>query len=324
MLRRARKTLSRVAGWRVVFDPWCGDAEIPVLRAALAEGDPRPLIAAYEASGPIRREFLVHTATNDQPSIDFVTTWPDREPDRPLAWLLRGSQSVSEAWAARGRGYATTVEEDAWPTFIERLDAAERDLVEAARRGDPLAWSMMLVSGRGLEVPKEELAYRYRSATMASPALCTAADQYLQGLCAKWGGSDEAMFEFARDVVSSAPVGDPRHRLIPIAHFERGINFRDEAKGTGAYRQDPMARAEILAAAERSVFRPDFGTTPQHRLTLNWFAMALGWFRCFEEARPLFERIGIAPTLWPWAFYGDDAITVFLDYRRHSGILHAP
>jgi hypothetical protein len=128
------------------------------------------------------------------------------------------------------------------------------------------------------------------------------------------------MFAFARAVGDESAPGDPRHRLGAMAHLERAFAFREDTDGGEAYREDPVAHAEITGAAERSVFSSSFGTSAHHVLTLNTFAMAFGCFRRFDLARPLLERIGETPTRAPWSYFGERAGAVFLSYRRQAGL----
>ena len=82
---------------------------------------------------------------------------------------------------------------------------------------------------------------------------------------------------------------------------------------------DRTAHEEILAAAERSVFLPDRGTGPQDLLTLNWFAIAFGYFRMHDQARPLLEAIGSSPTQSPWDYW-PEPLRVYGEYRRDAGL----
>jgi hypothetical protein len=323
-LRRSRKAQGPAAGAApapsVSFDAWSGDPELPVLRASLEAGDREPLAEAYAAADPHRREVLVHQLTLEQPRVACLDTWPDDEPELALAHLLRGSQRIGLAWAARGHGRSQTVGESAWDVFFDGLRAAEQDLQRAVQLDDDgVGWSTLLVSGRGLQLTLDELRARYARATTTAPGLAFAADQLLQSLCTKWFGSADDSFAFAREIAASAPDGDPRHRLIAMAHVEHGIAIDDQV-GRDAYRLDPDAQREVLAAAERCVFADGFGDGVQERRTLNWCAMALGYFRSFDEARPLLERIGASPTVEPWAYFADGAAGVVASYREQAGL----
>jgi hypothetical protein len=315
VFRKVRRAKTAAA---VAFDPWCGDAEAPQLRSALEAGDTGRFAASYGAGDPQRREFLVERIVLDAPTLPVFDTWPEIEPGSALAFLGRGVQRIAAAWEARGAGYAETVGERAWDFFFEALREAEADLHRSIElEDDGVAWSFLITSGMGLQLSVEELRDRYSRATGAGQVMPSAADRFLQALCAKWLGSHEEMFAFARETSTTSPEGDPRHRLVAIAHFERGVDFREDAQGRDRYRADAAAQAEIIRAAERSVFSPDFGVTPQHRITLNAFALALGYFQRADVAALLFEGIGDAPTSAPWDAFGDPR-AVFLRFRQES------
>lgn len=312
MFRRRKATCT--------FDPFYGDAEVVALRRSLEAGDIGPLTAAYAQADPHRREVLAHSLTLNLPPVPVIDQWPQAAPDSALAFLMRGTQGIAVAWELRGRGYIETVDPEGWQKFYDRLKVAEADLRMSIELddGDGVAWSSMLVTGRGLQKPVDELRERYRRAITAAPGLAFAADQLHQSLCAKWFGSHEEMFAFARSVCADAGPGDLRHRLIPASHFERALEFREDHASQEAYRRSREAQDEIIAAAEASVFWPDFGTTAQHVLTVNWFALGLAYFGQAARARSLFESIGQSPTLWPWEMFNDPA-RVFTGYRLAAG-----
>ena len=301
------------------FDHWCGDPEAQALRNSLEAGHVGPFESAYLRSDVHRREFLLQNLVLDLPGVAAIEQWPQTDPASPLAYLARGAQRISSAWEARGRGRSTTVGEDAWEIFFSRLRDAESDLRRSLELGDDgVAWSQLLISGRGLQLTTDELRARYARATERSPGLTNAAEQLLQSLCAKWHGSNEEMFEFARDTCATAPPNDPRHRLIAIAHFERWLEFRDDAVGQVRYKSSREAQEELVGAAQRSVLTPQFGTTPQHVLTVNWFAWALCHFGRPEMAPTLFQRIGGRPTPMPWDYFNNPPF-LFARYRLASG-----
>ena len=313
--------------WRrnkVAPDPWCGDGEAAALRAALERGDVAPLERALHQADADRREFLVQTLTTDLPPLQTVESWPEAAPSSALAFLCRGSQRVSAAWDARGSGRARTVGEGQWDTFFDGLRQAELDLHRALDLGaGSAAWSILLISGRGLQLPTDEQWARYGRATESGGTMAYAADQFLQHLCAKWQGSHEEMFAFARETSAQAPDGDPRHRLVPTAHFERAIDF-DRERDRMRYRSDPAVQDEILAAANRSVFSHVETNTPQQIVSLNWFAFAAGYFGRPDISRPLLERVGGAPTPGPWNYYPDRAMALLQQYRKEAGLSAVP
>ena len=313
--------------WRrnkVAPDPWCGDGEAAGLRAALERGDVAPLERAFHQADTDRREFLVSTLTDGLPPLQALESWPEAAPSSALALLCRGRQRVSAAWDARGSGRARTVGKGQWEVFFDGLRQAEQDLYRALDLGaGSTAWSMLLISGRGLQVGTDEHWARYGRATESGGIMAYAADQLLQNLCAKWSGSHEEMFAFARETSAQVPDGDPRHRLVPVAHFERAIDF-DRERDQIRYRSDPAVQDEILAAADRSVFFQAEPNTPQRTVSLNWFAFAAGYFYRPDLARPLLEQVGGAPTPWPWNYYPDRAMALLQQYRKEAGLSAVP
>lgn len=309
------------SGAGVSFDAFCGDAEAAALRSALEAGDWAAVADAYQQAGPHRREFLAQNLTLDRPYAEAIDAWSASQPDSAAALLFKGSQAISAAWEARGRGYAETVGDDAWEVFFGGLREAESYLVRSLSIDDDgVGWTILLTSGRGLQLSVDELLARYDRAVTATPDLAFAADQLHQALCEKWFGSHDQMFAFARQISADAPPGDPRHRLIAVSHFERALEFRDDRASRDAYRDDVEAQRELITAAENSVLRDDFGDSPQHVITLNWFALAFGYFNRADLAAPLFERIGDRPSLWPWSYFTTNAAKVFAAYRDDAGL----
>jgi hypothetical protein len=318
MLRRRHSQ----QGPSIFFDDLAGNEHARSLRLALKAGDTASVAAAYAAADCYGRDLLAW-ALSDTASMPIVDAWVAREPSSVAALVIRGAQRTMWAWEARGGGRANTVDPGAWDVFHGRLRSAEVDLRRAADLvDDGVAWERMLLSGRGLELTLDELVARYARATKACPRLPFAVDQMLQCTCEKWAGSHEDMFDFARYVAANAPDGHPCLRVIPLAHLERALSIEDPDERR-RYRADPAVHAELIDAANRSVFRPGFGDDPQSRTTLSAFALVLGYVRRFDVAGPLLQRVGPWPTDYPWNSFSDPA-ALLQELRERSGLPPLP
>lgn len=138
------------------------------------------------------------------------------------ALALLAETLLQKAWAVRGQGRVATVKKDAWAVFHSMLEEADEigraalDLVP----GDAVAATTRLNIGRGLGLPDDEWWARLEEARKQEPFLYPAHLQMLQALCAKWYGSHEIMFAFARQVAREAPAGSPVGVVLAIAHLE--------------------------------------------------------------------------------------------------------
>jgi hypothetical protein len=89
-------------------------------------------------------------------------------------------------------------------------------------------------------------------------------------VAAKWGGTDEMMFGFAREICAGAPDGAGVHVLIADAHFERWLSAF-----TRGYWKRPEVREEIIQAAKRCLTSPI--VTPRTVLIRRRFADCLSY-----------------------------------------------
>ena len=290
-------------GRRLAVDPAAGDPDGRRLWRYLADGHWAAAEEVLAAAGPLDREFRVDVATEKPGRPEWLDAWVHERPGSSLPLLVRGAHGVRWAWAARGGAAAGDVDPRAWDVFFGRLNAAERDLLEAARLApqDPVPWTSLVISGRGLQISLEEICLRFDQATARERWLPYAHDQMLQALCAKWFGSSDLMFHFASDTTAEAPEGSSVHKVVALAHLEEWLYDGHPA----GYFQDPPVVAELAAAADRSVFSPRFVPGKQAAYARHAFALVFHLAGDRDRARRLFADIGDVVVEFPWYYLGD-------------------
>jgi hypothetical protein len=95
--------------------------------------------------------------------------------------------------------------------------------LQAVIRREPdniAAWYQAVITARGLEMGLEVSKRRFEEVVRRAPQHRRAHVMRLQQLCRKWGGSNAAMHDFARDAMLAAPAGSPLGYLVADAHLE--------------------------------------------------------------------------------------------------------
>jgi hypothetical protein len=305
-------SLTASLGRPATVDTMCGDAAAAALRAACVSGRWEDVLNSLRPGGdPHHHVFLVDQfgmlgrewGEARPEALDAIVA--DRSND-PAALLMRGAYDIRWGWSARGAGRSGTVSRDSFALFHERLRRAERDLLLAARidQRDPAPWVQLLASGRGLQIEKPELRARFNEAQRRAPGLWTAHTQMLQGLCAKWSGSHEIMFAFARDSSAAAERGSPLHVLVALAHYERYLDFDTQPDREG-YASQPAVRDEIDRSGRLALATGRLAATPDGRTARDALAYVAGLFGVDQLALELYEATGdvITPGIW-WGVDG--------------------
>lgn len=259
------------------------------------------------------REFYVAAAADTpmlDPEVHDAPHWAEQlmavHGGAALSWTIMAATRRCAAWRVRGGGPVDLVPADVHATFFGLLRRSERDLRQAVRLdpADPVPWTELIISGYGLQIPLEERCRRHDRAVALAPDLYRAPGQLLQGLCTKWGGSDDLALQFARAVDDLSPAGSPNHRLVAEAHLERWVQRRCPAN---TYFDEDVV-AEILAAAERCVLHPEFVDTVRHpaaAVARNTFAVCLFAAGLDELARQQATLLADRLSEWPWRYLGD-------------------
>jgi hypothetical protein len=290
----------------LVIDPAAGDPRARALIDALAARDRRTVAEIFgTATDPDTRAYLMEVAGNVDGVQDWVGEWIAAEPDSTLPLLLRGCHGVYWAWDARGAASAERTGQDQFREFHRRLRIAENALDEVVDRDpdDVTARTWLVTSARGRQVDPAEATARFDAVVRRHPAHVVAHEQRLQYLCAKWFGSDEQMFAFAREATAAAPDGSLVPEVLVIAHLEKWLSLpRGE---DDEYITDPRVGADMLAAAQKSLFHPAFAPAFGWVPRANAFAMGLGMAHEFTAAARVFDLLGDRVGGWTWEYVGD-------------------
>lgn len=289
---------------------WAGDAgALSAVRAAVNSGDFDSALGIIDTTGAKDRFEIVWAIADDTPyawALDAVR----RRPEDPVVHTLAGAAAMRSGWRVRTDADASAVSGDQFKSFWVWLQEAEEHLVRAAEAdpADPTPLVYLLVTGRGLEVPREEIEARFSELLRRDPQHLEGHRQMLQFLCAKWFGSHDDMFGFARSVSSRSPANSSLHELLLFSHFEFYVALQETAEGRRrqpSYFLEPDVETDRREAVSRLgslMSGPVDGRSVTARNHLVFVAWASKDREAFEAALEATEGV-ISPM--PWNYYAE-------------------
>ena len=309
--------------------PTYGDPEAIEIRTAVQAGRWQVLADALAKSPRdwARRSFLVSAATDDwRNPPPAIAAWLREQPQSIDALLTAGAMWTQYAWQARGSGYSDTVSNEGARLFFERLQRAHLMLTQVTQRNpeDVVAWTWLLVVGRGMGAGLEEAESYFVKAATIDPHNYEAHHQMMQYKCAKWFGSNEQMWAFAESAVSNAPAGSPVYSLIPVAHREHLVTLFDSPQATDPeqierdYWRRPVVAKSITDAYGKFRVKPA-GSDPDRLAAFGDFAYGLWKCGAKQQAAEAFRQIGDRVVGGPWHMIFMPAKT-FRQARRECGV----
>ena len=263
---------------------------------------------AYFANAPLRDQAHAISVASDMgaPS-GFYDEFVETKPESGLAWLVRGSSTVVNAWDSR----AGANDEQAIDEFHLELERAEEDLRSATQSmpDNSIPWHHLLTSGRGLHLGRSEMDDRYVNHIRRGDLL-SGHMAFQQLISEKWAGSHDEMWEHAEWMTRSAQPGSPNPALSAVALIEHHI--AGNARRHTIHELPEVLGKEwlISEAMSRSYEDPSFdSTTPEGAAALSvWFTLhyLMGdWARAAELVSMIGDRFARFPMAYfqdaPWA-----------------------
>ncbi|MFJ9858998.1 hypothetical protein ACWEV9_07240 [Streptomyces albogriseolus] len=247
-----------------------------------------------------------HKILGQLTDIDGLQDWIGRavEEDkehRALALLISGARHIAWGWEARTAARAVHVTQEQWRVFRERLQIAERQLLEAAElRPDWITpWRQLLTSARGMSLGSAIAETRRDAGLRRDPLDLEIHLEWLSQLQPRWGGEPGEALEFARAAFAAAPDGHRLGCVVAMAYIEEWVESDD-----GACLQQPRIRTELRQAAERSVLHHAYRRSLGWQGDYNIFAMALS-LAGSSTASNVFRELEGAYTEWPWTYMSE-------------------
>ncbi|WP_116023710.1 hypothetical protein [Thermomonospora umbrina] len=248
------------------------------------------------------------------------------ESHNPDLWAWLGDTIVLEAWAIRGGGYASTVGTDRFKVFWSTLESAYEPLMRAVKLfpEDAAPWETLMWFGLGMQRERETLDGYWEELTARCPTLWMGHWARLQTVSAKWTGSHDEMFAFARDTAERAPRGSLLTGMVPLAHFEFWLSEErrliDAGRGAMALVKEEVRRfggehlAEVKAADDkwRRDMRPHLYDIGAHHLFGGFYARNIMDDDAEERARWHLSRVGNRVAAAPWDYDGGDPVENFI------------
>jgi hypothetical protein len=271
--------------------PYDGDEALAPLVAVAAARDWNALRAGLAAHSDTDMSMLNRSVCANSP--DLIEWLPQVEADLEndaLAQAVLGADAIERAWRVRTGKRAQHVSRDQFREFHRILRIAEEHLYASAEL-DPRSvapWHPLLASGLGLQVELDVQRRRFEAVTRRSPGHPGAHRSMLQKLCRKWSGSHEMMHAFATEAMRG-PHGAMLGDLVPQAYFEHYGDL-DKDSPERRFIQSADSRAELLEAAERTIFSADYRRDPRSPYAAsNRFAWAFCTAGMWPEARKAFQ-----------------------------------
>ncbi|MEX2131658.1 MAG: DUF4034 domain-containing protein [Pseudohongiellaceae bacterium] len=153
--------------------------------------------------------------------------WANENPASSIAHGIRGLYYYHLGWKIRGSGCAGCLPDARWNLVNDNFDTSLNAL-EKSIELDPYfqaVYYALIGIARVLSQPEVEIKY-YELGITNFPASFAIRTHFMNGLQPRWGGSYEAMREFA---LSTYPIWEQNPRMRAILNYEeadRGTTFR--------------------------------------------------------------------------------------------------
>jgi hypothetical protein len=303
------------------------DVDLAAALAATRTGAWQPAAALLAASGDaeVRADRLRVLAEASVHDSQWVEDWHAATPEDPAVACVRAELALQRAWAARGAAHAEQTSESQTQAFSTGLTQAQRLAERAAALApqDPMPWVTLVEAARGQQVEQEEFERRMEALFERFPSHVHGAHAVLQTVCAKWMGSPDTMFEFARGLAAEAPEGSATCLMPVMAHVEHHLDLETGRGGPGRAAKHMTAgatRTELRASVARWTSGPDGGPRPGGRLFGHNLAAYAFWLADdADAARPHLEAIGRSVTTLPWGYSGEPGEVLGVA-RRWAGL----
>ncbi|MDR2128697.1 MAG: hypothetical protein LBP52_06490 [Burkholderiaceae bacterium] len=254
---------------------------------------------------PKNRLEIIDGFARNENSVALSTGWARHSSGSPFAHLLAGASLIQAGWDIRGGGYAEDVDSDAWKPFLEHLHRAEEHLCKAAgldgRMVEPYVY--LMTAKMGLGAPEEETDQLFETASARDPLHVGLSFRYFATTTAKWGGSHQKMFGFARNSSRRAPQGSGMHKLIAHAYCEYALAEEKKTLGTirikGAKEEVPKALYAWLDATPDNIHDKLLDAEAEGK---NYFAVACYLTGATDAAATVIRSLQreIYPMPWGW------------------------
>lgn len=179
----------------------------------------------------------------------WLEEWTTQYAHEGLTWLIRGSVSFHAAARARGSAKAVDTSDNQWREMLELNDIAQEQLNRAISLdpNDPVPWFHLLWIAMTVSEPNEAKQGLYAEGVKRG-SFYDFERARLLSLAKKWGGSHEAMLQFARTHPKFSPM------LVAEAHYERAlyaIHWDHTIQRASEYFAQPAVKSEIAAVAAK-------------------------------------------------------------------------
>ncbi|MFC7490863.1 MULTISPECIES: hypothetical protein [unclassified Knoellia] len=305
----------------VVFDA-PSDAARPAIDAALdGQFEPAAELLRRSREGRAWEDRDVDVANLGRLSLrapQWLDAWHESDPDNPDLAVVDARRLVEQAWERRSHNDASQVSQEQLAAFHQLLESATQRIQQAVdgSPGDPVPWALALRHAHGTEVDRETFEGYLSALESTDPHHYGARYEAMQFVCAKWFGSHDEMYEFARASVEAAPREARVQSLLLDAVLEH------LGAEPSALTQDPERVEEAIARARGFL---DANPEAGHQLTAqtrNVLARVLFHLERHGEAYEQLQAMGPHATSYPWRYWGD-AREEFLTHRSHIVTLAA-
>lgn len=151
---------------------------------------------------------------NDPLLLDHLNEWVRQQPQSALAYLMRGQYYFATGWTLRTAEVGAKIPRDVYALFEQDLRLSVADMHDSIDLDPHNPWSYyrllcaVAAGGNGSEVQSV-----FEMAIKAHPEYYELYRYRLYMLTPKWGGSVDAMYDFAARYAGPAPAGSPLKML---------------------------------------------------------------------------------------------------------------
>lgn len=233
-----------------------------------------------------------------------LNIWVKNYPQSDIAHIVRGAFYIDHAWKARGSGWAKDVKKEAWNIFHERMALGEADIKKAYELNPKNPHStrqlMRIESIRGKSQKEKEVLFNRVIAQV--PTFYWAYLTQLTDHMPKWGGTWEAMFQFANETKNNAPPKTLLPLILVKAHQEaaaRSKNKKQYYNIPGVWNEIDQIYKQIITDFPKSgMWKTEFGRIANGagkiKLAKRYWQMAIKsdpyYYKTYKELAKIYAR----------------------------------